>query len=104
MSPEDCGGSDGGGEYTLPDPDGGQIYNNYASLDPNGAIYTVPTASDNKSSQTTFTAVIMAFITISTWIMIVLSICYFSTRPLHKTFLYKSSSRKNVNAIEMSQI
>merc|ERR1712126_365321 len=47
---------------------------------------------DNKSSQTTYTAVIMAFITISSWISIVLSFCYFTTRPLHKTFLFKSSA------------
>ena len=60
--------------------------------------------SDNKSTQTTYTAVVMAFITISFWILIVLTICYFSTRPLHKTFLFKSSAGKSENGIEMIQI
>ena len=60
--------------------------------------------ADNKSSQTTYTAVIMALITIFSWIVIVLTLCYFSTRPLHKTFLFKSSARKNENRIEMIQI
>ena len=60
--------------------------------------------ADNKSSQTTYTAVIMAFITITSWILIVLTFCYFTTRPLHKTFLFKSRAGKNGNGIEMSQI